>query len=73
MEDSLSLEDGSLPVFNMQLECLRSWVHKEIDKAMRNCVWRKDGGRRGVHLFDWETLGLPKSRGANLKIAKEMN
>lgn len=29
---------GSMPIFNMQIECLPSWVHKELDKATRKCV-----------------------------------
>lgn len=65
---------GSLPIFYMQMERLPAWVHAELDKTMRRCVWGTNGGGRGVHLLRWETLCLPKKHGgANLKPAKDMN
>lgn len=61
-----------LPIFQMQLERLPSWVH--WDKAVRSCVWRGYGGKRRVHLLKWETLIKPKEfRGANLMLAREMD
>lgn len=44
----------SLPIFNMQLERLSVWVHKDLDRTMRRCVWGLSNGRRGVHLLSWE-------------------
>lgn len=43
---------GSMPVFNMQLERLPDWVHKEINKSIRKCVWGMTKGRRRVHLLN---------------------
>lgn len=64
----------SLPVFEMQMEHLPDWVHKELDKAVRRCVWGLDGDRRGVHLLDWMTLCRSKrSGGAGLRPAREIN
>lgn len=58
----------------MQLEHLPAWVHRELDKATKKCVWRTKGGGRGVHLLKWDTLFLLKKQGgANLKHAKDMN
>lgn len=65
---------GSLLMFNMQLEHLPAWVHKEIDKAVRGCIWWSAEERRGVHLMDWMTMCRPKRcGGANLRMAKDMN
>lgn len=41
---------GSLPIFHMQLERLPAWVHRELDKAMRKCVWRLEV-EAGVGVF----------------------
>lgn len=43
---------GSLPMFSMQLEQLPRWVHRDIDKAVRGCIWGSAEGRRAVHLLD---------------------
>lgn len=65
---------SSLPIFQMQLERLPTWVHKALDRAVRNCVWGGLGGKRGIHLLRWEILTKPKERGGvNLKTAREMN
>lgn len=65
---------GSIPIFQMQFERLPNWVHRELHKAVRSCVWAKHGGGRGMHLTRWETLTTPKSLGgANLKVAETMN
>lgn len=64
----------SIPIFHMQLEQLPAWVHKALDKAVRCCIWRGQGGKRDVHLLKWETLLKPKEQGgANIKSAREMN
>lgn len=65
---------GSLPIFNMQVERLPCWVHRELDRAMRKCVWGNVEGRKGIYLLDWDTLCQPNELGgANLKSAKDMN
>lgn len=65
---------GSLPVFQMQMEKLPNWVHNEIDKATRRCIWGKNDGGRGVYLLSWETMTKPKQlEGASHKVAKLMN
>lgn len=65
---------GSIPVFTMQLEQLPVWVHKEIDRAMRRCVWGKAAGKKGMQLLNWETFCKPKKLGkANLKLARDTN
>lgn len=42
---------GSMPIFNMQLECLPNWVHKELDKAARKCGWGGAEGKMGMHFL----------------------
>lgn len=37
----------SLPIFQMQLEKLPTWVHKALDRAVRCCLW-EDMEARGV-------------------------
>lgn len=65
---------SSIPLFYMQFERPPTWLHKEIDKAIRRCVWVKKGDTRGVHLLSWERLVKPKKLGgANLKSAMHMN
>lgn len=65
---------GSLPIFNMQVKRLPTWVHKELDKSMRKCVWGSAEGKRGAPLLDWDCLCKPKELGgANLKSAMDMN
>lgn len=54
---------GSIPIFYMQMERLSAWVHKELDRAMRRCVWGKRDGSRGVHMLGWEGLTKPKRLG----------
>lgn len=36
---------GSLPIFNMQVERLPFWVHEDLDKASRKCVWGDAEGK----------------------------
>lgn len=65
---------GSIPIFQMQFERLPKWVHREMDKAIRRCVWAKHDGERGIHLIRWEILTKPKRLGgANLRIVEKMN
>lgn len=65
---------ASLPIFQMQLEKLPAWVHKNLDKAVRSCIWGGYDGKRGVHLLSWEVLTKAKvDGGANIRRAKEMN
>lgn len=55
---------GSLLIFNMQVEHLPVWVHKEFDKAMRKCVWGGVAGKRGKYLLNWDSICKPKEMGA---------
>lgn len=65
---------ASISIFNMQLECLLAWVHKEMDKSVRKCVWGSSSGDRGVHLLSWEELCKPKKTGGvNLRSAEDVN
>lgn len=65
---------NSTPIFNMQLERLHNWVHKELDRVSRHCVWGTSKERRAIHLLSREVLSMPKcSGGANLKPAMNMN
>lgn len=65
---------GSMPIFNMQLERLPGWVHKELDKSTRKCVWGSVEGKKRNHLLDWKCLCKPRELGsAGLKSASEMN
>lgn len=65
---------GSIPIFHMQMERLPSWVHKDLDRAMRRCVWGKDDDSGGVHILGWDVLTKPKRLGgASIKIAQQMN
>lgn len=58
----------------MHIEKLPSWMHKDIDKAVKRCVWDTKKDIRGVHLLNRETLIRPKKLGGvNLKSAKMMN
>src|SRR3954467_9520345 len=52
---------SSLPIFQMQIEKLPGWVHKALDKAVRSCIWGGYGGKRGVHLINWEKLTKTKA------------
>lgn len=38
---------AAIPIFYMQLERLPTWVHREIDNAVRKCVWGSFNGGRG--------------------------
>lgn len=65
---------NSLPFFQMQFEKLSTWLHKELDKVTRKCVWGNTEVAKGIHLINWETLTRTKRLGgANLKAAKLMN
>lgn len=65
---------GSFPIFQMQFKKFLARVHRELDKANRNCVWAKHDRARGMHLINWETVTKPKSLGGeNLKVAQKMN
>lgn len=65
---------GSIPIFNMQMERLLIWVHKELDKAARRCVWGKNDGSRGIHNLEWEELTKPKRLGGvGIKVSQRMN
>lgn len=59
----------------MQVERLPpSWVHKEMDRAVRKCVWGSVTEHQSVHLLRGETLLKSKKAGGfNLKFAKYMN
>lgn len=65
---------NSIPLFLMQLGKFPSWMHKDLDKAVRRCLWSKRDGNRSIHPLEWSTLIKSKRiGGANLRLAKEMN
>lgn len=60
--------------FYMQTERLPASVRKEVDRAVRQCVWRASADQRKVHILSWEILCRPKERGeAWLRKAEFMN
>lgn len=64
----------NMGVFYMQMQKLSSQTHKEIDKAVRDCVWGSSANQRRVHLLDWATLCRTKKEGgAGLRRAEDMN
>lgn len=65
---------ASILIFHMQLERLPAWVHKELDMAIRSCVWGSSHGRRRIHLVGWEEMCKPKKcGGVNVKSSRDMN
>lgn len=65
---------GSISIFHMQMEKLPTWVHKDLDRAMRRCVWGKNDGSREIHILEWEELTKPnRLGGASIKIGQRMN
>lgn len=65
---------SSIPLFHMQIKRLLSWLHKELDKAVRRCDWDKKGKDRGIHLLKLETVIKSKKQGGvNLKLVRAMN
>lgn len=63
-----------LSILYMLLQKLPSWVHRVMDKAVRQCVHGSSAGRRKIHHLRWDVLGRPKERGGvGLKTAGMMN
>lgn len=63
-----------MPIFSMQVERLPTWVHRELNKDARKCIWGEAEGNKGVHLLSWDCLCKPKELGStNMKSAKDMN
>lgn len=54
---------NSIPIFYMQLEKLPSELNKEIDRAIRRCVWGEFRSERKTHLLNWDILCRPKAMG----------
>lgn len=44
-----------LPVFQMQAALIPTVVTKEMDRAIRRCIWGELEGQQKVHLINWET------------------
>lgn len=58
----------------MQVQKMPSRVLKELDRAVRHCVWGDIAEERRIHLISWEVLCRPKERGGfGLKGAEGMN
>lgn len=63
-----------MSIFHMQVQKLPTRVHKELDKAVRLCVWGSSTERRPIHLVSWDTLCKSKEEGGlGLRRSKDMN
>lgn len=49
-------------VFHMQSQKLPVWVHKRLDRAIRQCVWNSFTGSKRIHLLSWDVLCRPKEK-----------
>lgn len=54
---------NSIPIFHMRLEKLPTWLHKELDKAVRKCVWGSTNNSKRMHPIKWDSLIKPKRLG----------
>lgn len=64
---------SNMGAFHMQMQKLSTKMHKELDSAVRQCIWGSTAGRR-IHLLSWETLRKPKEEsGDGLRRASDMN
>lgn len=65
---------SSMGVFQMQLQKMKKRTHKELDKAIRQCVWGSTPTKRRLHLLNWNVLCLPKKHGGTgLRRSEDMN
>lgn len=65
---------NTMDVFQKQVQKMPSRVLKELDRAVRHCVWGDTTEHRKIHLINWEILCRPKERGGfGLKRAEGMN
>lgn len=49
-------------------------MHKELDKAIRQCIWGSSVTKRHIHLLRWDSLCRPMEKGvAGLRHSEGMN
>lgn len=65
---------NSMAIFEMRMGRLLSKDHKELDKAVRNCVWGSLTEQRRIHLLNWDILCRSEAcGGGGLRSAEFMN
>lgn len=65
---------NNIGVFYMQAQRLSTKTHKEIDRAVRQCIWGSSALKKKIHLLNWETLCRQKEwGGAGIRRAANMN
>lgn len=50
-------------MFHKQTQKLPSKVHKELDTAVRQCVWGSSAEQRKIHLLSWKSCVVQRKRG----------
>lgn len=65
---------SGMSVFHMQIQRLLTKVHKELDGAVRQCIYGSSVEKRSIHLLNWDTLCKSKADGgAGLQRSEHMN
>lgn len=54
---------SAMPMFQNQLERLPSYVHNELDKLCRSCIWGGRAHNRKIHMINWQSICKPKATG----------
>ena len=54
---------SAIPTYYLSLFRLPSRVSKELEKIMRNFLWKGADGDGGNHLVSWKMISRPKKKG----------
>lgn len=65
---------SNMAIFHMKLQKLSTKIHKDLDRAVRQYIWRSSPTRWQIHLLSWDTLYRSKERGGGgLRKSEDMN
>lgn len=65
---------SNMAIFYMQTQRLPERTHKELDMAVKRCIWGSLMNKRKIHLLSWETLCKTKEMGgAGIRRAEDNN